>query len=59
MLEIKKSNEFEVGSIHGKVNDSSQGKINKVNEFGAKGNINLNGFKDKQIMKFVKQRMLN
>lgn len=56
MLEIKKSNEFEVGSIHGKVNDSSQGKINKVNEFGAKGNINLNAFKDKQIYEVCKAK---
>ena len=53
-LEIKKSNTFEVGTIHGKVNDFSLGKVNKVNKFGAKGNINLDNFKDKQVYEVSK-----
>lgn len=49
MLEIKRSTKSELGSIHGKMKDNPQGKITRVNEFGAKGNINISGFKDKQI----------
>lgn len=56
MLEIKKSNKYQVGSIHGKIKDSPQGNINKVNDFGAKGNINSEDFKDKQIYEVCKAK---
>lgn len=50
-LEIKKSNEHEVGTIHGEIESNELGTINKINNFGAKGYLNLNNLKEKQIYK--------
>lgn len=49
VVEIKKSNKCEIGSIYGKMKDKSQGNIYKVNDFGAKGKITCDNFKDKEI----------
>ena len=50
-LEIKKSNEHEVGTIHGEIESNELGRINKINNFGAKGYLNLYNIKEKQIYK--------
>lgn len=47
MLQIKKSSESEVGSIHGQMINKCKGKVTKVNDFGAKGFITEDNFKDK------------
>lgn len=56
LLEIKKSSEHEVGSIHGEIEGNELGKINKINDFGAKGHLSLDTIKEKQIYKVGKSK---